>query len=342
VAGPAASVGAAPAAKGPEALRMCSPSQLSVSARAGGAGLGHESEVVLFKNRSTSTCSLIGYPAVVGVTAHGKKSARAKSTLTGYLGGLGAGARLTGIVLAPGQYVAALVEGGSNQVGTTACAYYPSLLVTVPGARSQSKVKVVGYGGAKGGLPGCARLEVHPFVSSLTGSTVPAITSSAGACTNGVLTAQYRGSQGAAGNVASGFWVVNTGPTPCELSGTVSVELLNGHGASRTASNGVNPPILLSANGTMPAPGSNPAKGSTLASIVLFWPTIANAVQSLGESGVTCPQPLFQATSAHITFSGLQPLIVTGLTTSEPAPTAIPSMCGSDMSVTAVSPLTAP
>jgi hypothetical protein len=175
-----------------------------------------------------------------------------------------------------------------------------------------------------------------------TVTTVPAVASSAPACTAGHLTAQYRGSQGAAGNLASGFWIANTGTAPCQLSGTVSVELIDAHGASRTASHGVTPPIVLSTNGAMPAPGQNPAKGATLASVVLFWPTIPNAVQSLGGTGATCPQPLFQATSAHITFSGLQPLVVTDLTTSTPAPAEIPSMCGSDMSVMEISPLTAP
>ncbi len=170
----------------------------------------------------------------------------------------------------------------------------------------------------------------------------PVVASSAPPCSASQLVAQYRGSQGEAGNWASSFWVANTSPIPCAMGSTVAVKLLGSGADSRTASHLVDSPIRLSANARIPPPGQNPQKGQTLAAVGVSWPTEPNAVSDLGGTGVTCPQPLFQAQSARITFGNEQTLNVDSLTTSQPPLSRIPPICGPTTYLWDVSPLTAP
>jgi hypothetical protein len=164
-------------------------------------------------------------------------------------------------------------------------------------------------------------------------TTVPTVSSPVAACAASQLVAQYRGSQGATGNWASSLLIANTGAAPCALRSGVTVELLDGQGASRSASHAVSPPIELSPQSSLPPLNQEPATGETLATVVFAAPTIPQAVGELGGSGVTCPEPLFEARSARVTFAGVQPLIV-NLTASEPAPSgSVPPMCGPQLFV---------
>jgi hypothetical protein len=163
-----------------------------------------------------------------------------------------------------------------------------------------------------------------------TTTTVP---SSVADCTAGQLTAQFDGGQGAAGLWAMGFLIADVGPVPCALRSGVTLELFDGHGDSRTASLAVGPPIELSPNTSLPPLHQQPAPGATLASLDFDVPTLPNGILSLGGTGDTCPQPLFQAWSARISF-GQQVLVVTKLTTGEPGPTgSFPPMCGPDLDI---------
>ena len=162
-------------------------------------------------------------------------------------------------------------------------------------------------------------------------------------CLASQLDVQYRGSQGGAGNWISAFWVANPSGTPCALRSSVTVELLDDQGNNRTATLAIGSPILLSAMGSMPPPGQDPAPGQLLADVALEWPTEANAVLGLGGTGTRCPLPLFQPQSARVTFAGAQPVVVGQLSNAGPAPSgSVGSICGSDVRIFDVSSLTAP
>jgi hypothetical protein len=143
----------------------CHDGQISVSDAGGGAGLGHQDQVILFTNRSQSTCSLSRYPGVAGLDSQGNQVVQAERTLSGYLGGLLNGATTPPTVtLAPGQAASATVEGTDNPIGSaTSCPLYPALLVTPPNFTESVRVSV--------GLPGCSPLEVHPVVPGSSGRT---------------------------------------------------------------------------------------------------------------------------------------------------------------------------
>ena len=180
-------------------------------------------------------------------------------------------------------------------------------------------------------------------ISTLPATTTSTVRSTVLTCTTSQLTAEYRGSQGAAGNWVSSFWIANIAAAPCALRSSVSVELLDSDGDTRTMSHTIDSPILLTAMGIIPPLGQDPAKGQSLASLIIGWPTVQDAVAALGGTGVECPQTLFQARTARITFDRSEPLIVERLTNSEPPPSeTVPPICGSNVYVWGTSSLTAP
>ena len=153
------------------AASPCRDGQVAVSDFGGGAGLGHEDQVILFTNHSRSTCTLSGYPRVAGLNAQGRQVAQAERTLGGYLGGFQNGeTTFSNVTLAPGQTGSATVEGTDNPVGTaTSCPYYPYLLVTPPNLTVSVRLNVFGLGTQPTGLPGCTPIEVHPVVPGSSG-----------------------------------------------------------------------------------------------------------------------------------------------------------------------------
>jgi hypothetical protein len=150
----------------------CRDGQISVSDGGGGAGLGHEDQVILFSNQSQATCVLSGYPGVAGLDAQGDQVVQARRTLGGYLGGVRSGETAPPPVrLAPGQTASAMVEGTDNPVGSaTSCPYYPALLVTPPNLTGSVRVHISDVGTDPPGLPGCSPIEVHPVVPGSSGS----------------------------------------------------------------------------------------------------------------------------------------------------------------------------
>jgi len=145
-------------------LATCAFSQLSVTGGQQAAGLGHEGVPLLFRNTSTATCALEGYPGVAGLDAAGDQVVQAVRTPSGYLGGLNPGTTTPpAVTLAPGQLASAMVEGTDMPTGTeTSCPQYPALLVTPPGATQSVHVTAA--------LPGCSPIQVHPVVPGSTGS----------------------------------------------------------------------------------------------------------------------------------------------------------------------------
>jgi hypothetical protein len=138
----------------------CSFSKLTVTGSGGGAALGHEGVVLLFKNTGPSPCSLYGYPGVAGLNAEGVQVTQAVRTLSGYLVGVEKSA--SQVILAPGESASTIVEGTDNPVGTaTTCTIYPKLLVTPPNTTRSVTIDL--------SLPGCSALLVHPVVPGTSG-----------------------------------------------------------------------------------------------------------------------------------------------------------------------------
>jgi hypothetical protein len=121
----------------------------------GAAGTIHAT--LLFKNTGSRTCQLQGYPGVAGLNTAGQQVTQAVRTP----GPNGSNGSLA-VTLTPGATVSASVSGTDVPTGTTtACATYPSLLVTPPG-ETHSTVVVVS-------LPGCSGLKVYPVVAGTSG-----------------------------------------------------------------------------------------------------------------------------------------------------------------------------
>jgi len=152
----------------------CTNSQVTVSDSGGGAGLGHEDQILLFTNNSSVACTLTGYPGVAGLNANGQQQVHATRTSSGYMGGLLPGTTTLPLVsLVPGRSASAVVEGTDNPLGPQPCPHYPFLLVTPPNLTKQVRVEVSGLGTRPPGLPGCTTIQVHPVVPGSTGTADP-------------------------------------------------------------------------------------------------------------------------------------------------------------------------
>jgi hypothetical protein len=145
------------------ASTACVSGQISVTAGAGGAGLGHVGVVLRFRSTASVTCTLSGYPGATFVTAGGR-DVPARRTRNGYLGGLATASALVPVVrVAPGQTVSALLEGLDSDAahGGGPCPRYSHLLVTPPNetvtARMTSPLTTI------------CQPEVHPVVPGTSG-----------------------------------------------------------------------------------------------------------------------------------------------------------------------------
>jgi hypothetical protein len=117
----------------------------------------------MFKNTSSQTCQITGYPGVAGLDASGDQQVQATRTLNGFMGGVPTGSPPPVVTLAPDQSASATVEATDVPVGDqTTCPSYPALLITSPNTTPAVMVSV--------GLPGCSPLQVHPVVPGTAGN----------------------------------------------------------------------------------------------------------------------------------------------------------------------------
>jgi hypothetical protein len=144
----------------PPAETDCALSQLDVSDTNGGAGSTHRATVLVFRNTSTTTCHLAGYPGVAALNGSDQQVAQAARSLSGYLGGAPA---VLSVQLAPGQSASATVEALAIDVATgNSCTRYAGILVTPPNETHSVKLAWPN--------DGCSSLQVHPVVPGTTGS----------------------------------------------------------------------------------------------------------------------------------------------------------------------------
>lgn len=149
----------------PAQAAACTGPQLTVGlGSGGGGGLSHAEVVFTFRNISSQTCSLSGYPGVDGLLPTGQRVA-AKRTLNGYLGGV-TGATPPILELAPGDTASAIAEDTDAAIPpATSCASFDAFLVTAPNTTTTQRVVA--------DLPACIALQVHPVVAGTTGAESP-------------------------------------------------------------------------------------------------------------------------------------------------------------------------
>ena len=116
----------------------CRDGQVSAGSDHGGGGAGGSYyERILFRNVSTSTCSLFGYPGVKLADANGRavKTDTQRGPATSHL-----------IVLAPGAVASATISGADSgpNGGVTPCKPTAGVLVIAPGQHLQTLVRGVG------------------------------------------------------------------------------------------------------------------------------------------------------------------------------------------------------
>jgi uncharacterized protein DUF4232 len=144
----------------PPAETDCALSQLNVSASNGGAGSTHRAAVLVFRNTSTVTCHLAGYPGVAALNGSDQQVAQATRTMSGYLGGAKS---MATVQLPPGQSASATVETLAIDATTgNSCTPYAGILVTPPNETHSIKLAWPN--------DGCSNLQIHPVVPGTTGS----------------------------------------------------------------------------------------------------------------------------------------------------------------------------
>jgi len=151
----------------------CRNGQLRVTPLRGGDGMGQIEEVIGFRNPSRASCTMVGFPAVVALDAHGTPVATAQPTLDA-IGGIHSGATAPPVVtLGPGQSASATIDGESHPSGSaTSCPSYSSFLVTPPGVTRS--IHVTSWSGWEPGpFPGCQPIAITPIVPGSSGS-IPA------------------------------------------------------------------------------------------------------------------------------------------------------------------------
>lgn len=148
VAGPTVSVASAWfAGPSPTAAPACQGPRLTVTARG-----SSPSAELLFKNTSSATCRLFGYPGVAALDSSGNQVLqvpRAPASLV---------YPLAGILISPNGSAAAVLNGNPNG---EACPTYGQLLVTPPNTTTSTRVPVHD-------LAVCADAQINPVTVSVS------------------------------------------------------------------------------------------------------------------------------------------------------------------------------
>lgn len=142
----------------------CSFSSLEISHAGVGVAAGHWGDRLLFRNVGSTSCSLNGYPTVIGVqSGFPIREEPIRPTQSGYIGYQtkdGSGP----VELRPGESASAILEGtnapaetGGIDPGSEGCSVYSGMRVGVPGDPGLKSLRSF--------WPGCGPPAVHPFTS---------------------------------------------------------------------------------------------------------------------------------------------------------------------------------
>ena len=152
--------GALPAADPAQAsIPVCGNNSFLISATPAQGATGHGSFVLLFRNTTTASCSIYGYPGLDALTATGHVLAHATRTRYGFAGGSRHG--IQNVTVTAGHYASATVEWMNfNPVTSGACTYSDKIEVTPANTHTAAELPVK--------VSVCA-LQVHPTVAGTTG-----------------------------------------------------------------------------------------------------------------------------------------------------------------------------
>jgi hypothetical protein len=139
----------------------CGNGSLAVGATAEQGATGHSNFVVLFRNKTTHTCTLFGYPGLDALTASGAVLAHAHRTLTGFTGGSTHG--LQTITVRPGHFASADVEWHNFNFSTGRSCRFSHMVAATPAntAHTVHLARAVSVCG----------LQVHPTVAGKSGNS---------------------------------------------------------------------------------------------------------------------------------------------------------------------------
>ena len=138
----------------------CGNSALRVTASQTQGATGHGNLILRFRNRTTHSCSLYGYPGLDALNGSGHVIKHARRTLTGFTGGSTHGLRT--IVVRPGHYASADVEWMNfHPVTGTDCRFSKSIAATPAGTSHSVRITR---------SVSVCNLQVHPTVAGRTGN----------------------------------------------------------------------------------------------------------------------------------------------------------------------------
>jgi hypothetical protein len=160
----AAASSAAPGSGGATGTSVahCTDGQVRVREGRSDGGAGHIGIRIHFKNHSSVTCSVRGYPGAAGLNKHGRQVEQAKRTRRGMVGGLKPHHKIPTVSLAPGEVATAVVEGSDVPVNNHRCRTLHGMLVTPPNDFTAVHVKHA--------PPDCDGIQIHPVIKGKTGS----------------------------------------------------------------------------------------------------------------------------------------------------------------------------
>lgn len=154
---------AAVAATAPSAAaataKPCSNAALAVTQTPAEGATGHGSFVLLFRNVTSSACSLYGYPGLDALNRSGHVLAHARRKLHGFAGGAAAVARVT---VRPGRYASSTVEWLNFDPATSGDCVYSKSVATTP-ANTTHTVHLAQS-------VSICRLQIHPTVAGTSGN----------------------------------------------------------------------------------------------------------------------------------------------------------------------------
>jgi len=138
----------------------CTATQLAVTHTPAQGAAGHGAFVLLFRNKSTTACSIHGYPGLDALNSRGAVMAHAARTLSGAMGG-GASTVPT-VVVAPGRYASATVEWlNFNPTTSGACPFSTWVAATPANTSHTVRFRVA---------VSICRLQVHPTLGGTSGN----------------------------------------------------------------------------------------------------------------------------------------------------------------------------
>jgi hypothetical protein len=146
-------------------LPRCNSSHLRVSSIGAPGGSMHDGVIVRIRNAGMDSCSLSGYPPVMGINHWNGRVLKGSTTRNSYLGGWDSSKPLPTVALRRKTGVASfLVTGVDAAIDNPSCPNLTTLRVTIPPSATVFKLST-SLNACRGGF------QVHPFVPGATGTS---------------------------------------------------------------------------------------------------------------------------------------------------------------------------